>query len=95
MSGGTWDGYTSRADDGKPVSEEFRALFPPGTFDSAATKRAPGHAEQPPRSLVHDAPSTPGAERPAARVAKPKKPKARPKKQLKSPQQFRTNKKAR
>jgi hypothetical protein len=93
MSGGTWDGYTSRADDGKPVSAEFRSLFPPAEW---AKMQAQGHAEQPSRSLVHPAPSKPGAERPKPRkVTQPKK-RAKPKKPASTPggQQYRRGGKA-
>jgi hypothetical protein len=53
---GTWDGYTG-PDDGKPLAPWAAKLFPP---DRSAQKRAPGHAEVPPRSLVHPASPTPG-----------------------------------
>jgi hypothetical protein len=58
MSGAaTWDGYAAR-DDGKPLDPKMAALFPPGT--SAA---APGHQEQPKRTVVEEPPSKTGKRR--------------------------------
>jgi hypothetical protein len=50
----TWDGYTGH-DDGKPLAPEFARLFPPST--SAA---APGHQEQPKRTIIEQPPSKTG-----------------------------------
>ena len=63
--------------DRKQVDKSLQGLWPPGTFPALAGKQAPGGQEQPSRSLIHDAPSTPGGRRPAPRRVKPKKRRAK------------------
>jgi len=74
-------GYTARhapGEDGKAVDARFSGLWPAGTPGIGAAGK-PGGQQQPVRSLVHDAPKTPGGRRPAARKAAQPKPKRRKK----------------
>lgn len=65
-------GYTARhapSEDGKAVDARFSGLWPAGTPGIGAAGKT-GAQEQPPRSLIHPAPSRSGR-RPAAKRAKP------------------------